>query len=302
VADTVAPSGWKYYSIEVPSGASQLEVKTTGATADVDLYVRFGALPSSDNWDYRPYTLSGNETVTVTPSSAPRPLQAGTWYAGVYGFLDGGSYTITATVTGGSTCTLACTATVPATGTVGSPVTFASTATPSNCTGSPTFAWTFGDGQTSTQQNPSHTFASAGTYAWTFAATVQGVTCTRSGSVTISSGGGTAYAWTFGDGQSSAQQSPSHTYASPGTYTWSMTATWNGKSCSKTGTVTAGGGVPGDCDGSGTVSIGEVQKAINMFLGSIPPDCGVDCNGDGAVSIGEVQKVINGFLGLATGC
>jgi hypothetical protein len=59
---------------------------------------------------------------------------------------------------------------------------------------------------------------------------------------------------------------------------------------------------PGDCDGSGTVSIGEVQKAINMFLGSIPPDCGVDCNGDGTVSIGEVQKVINGFLGNPASC
>lgn len=60
--------------------------------------------------------------------------------------------------------------------------------------------------------------------------------------------------------------------------------------------------MPGDCDGSGTVSIGEVQKAINMFLGVSPPDCGVDCNGDGAVSIGEVQKVINGFLGVASSC
>jgi hypothetical protein len=66
--------------------------------------------------------------------------------------------------------------------------------------------------------------------------------------------------------------------------------------------------VPGDCDGDGTVSIGEVQKAINMFLGiaqagaPVPPDCGVDCNGDGTVSIGEVQKVINAFLGLTSSC
>jgi hypothetical protein len=62
------------------------------------------------------------------------------------------------------------------------------------------------------------------------------------------------------------------------------------------------GSVPGDCDGNGNISIGEVQKAINMFLGSLPPGCGVDCNGDGTVSIGEVQKVINGFLGLAASC
>jgi PKD repeat protein len=67
-------------------------------------------------------------------------------------------------------------------------------------------------------------------------------------------------------------------------------------------TLEPGSGIPGDCDGGGTVSIGEVQKAINMFLGSAPPDCGVDCNGDGTVSIGEVQKVINGFLGVAASC
>ena len=60
--------------------------------------------------------------------------------------------------------------------------------------------------------------------------------------------------------------------------------------------------VPGDCDGSGAVSIGEVQKAITMFLGTSQPGCGADCNGDGQVSIGEVQKVINAFLGLPSAC
>ena len=66
--------------------------------------------------------------------------------------------------------------------------------------------------------------------------------------------------------------------------------------------VASGGPLPGDCDGNGQVSIGEVQKAINMFLGTQAPACGVDCNGDGTVSIGEVQKVINAFLGLASSC
>ena len=60
--------------------------------------------------------------------------------------------------------------------------------------------------------------------------------------------------------------------------------------------------IPGDCDCSGQVSIGEVQKAVNMFLGIVPPGCGGDCNGDGTVSIGEVQKVINAFLGLTSSC
>ena len=60
--------------------------------------------------------------------------------------------------------------------------------------------------------------------------------------------------------------------------------------------------LPGDCDGDGSVSIAELQKAINMFLGSIPPECGVDCDGDGKVSISELQKVISAFLGLQSSC
>jgi hypothetical protein len=60
--------------------------------------------------------------------------------------------------------------------------------------------------------------------------------------------------------------------------------------------------IPGDCNGDFEVTIGEVQGAVNMFLGILPPDCGVDCNGDGTVSIGEVQKVINAFLGLPSSC
>jgi hypothetical protein len=67
-------------------------------------------------------------------------------------------------------------------------------------------------------------------------------------------------------------------------------------------TLPVPGSLPGDCDGSGTVSIGEVQKAINMFLGTLAPGCGVDCNGNGTVSIGEVQKVINAFLGVSSSC
>lgn len=62
--------------------------------------------------------------------------------------------------------------------------------------------------------------------------------------------------------------------------------------------ATASGSLPGDCDGDGIVSIGDVQGAVNMFLGIASPACHVDDNGDGAVSIGEVQKVINAFLGI----
>lgn len=54
----------------------------------------------------------------------------------------------------------------------------------------------------------------------------------------------------------------------------------------------------GDCDFNGTVTIAEVQSAINMFLGLKPPAPCVDEDLSGSVNIAEVQKTINTFLGL----
>jgi len=57
--------------------------------------------------------------------------------------------------------------------------------------------------------------------------------------------------------------------------------------------------LPGDCNDDGTVSIDEVQKCINCFLG-IENDCCDKCdvNSNGQVTIDEVQKAINAFLGI----
>ena len=54
----------------------------------------------------------------------------------------------------------------------------------------------------------------------------------------------------------------------------------------------------GDCDGDNTVSIAEVQSAINMYLGIKAVAGCVDVNFDHVVSIAEVQKAINSYLGL----
>lgn len=115
--------------------------------------------------------------------------------------------------------------------------------------------------------------------------------------------GETSYAWGFGDGSTSIEQNPAHTYLESGAYTWTLTVSVDGQSCSQTGAiyVNRSQGIPGDCDGDGQISIGEVQKAINMFLGVQAPGDFVDCNEDGSVSIGEVQVVINEFLGTPRG-
>jgi PKD repeat protein len=110
-----------------------------------------------------------------------------------------------------------------------------------------------GDGQTSTQQNPSHTYVGAGPYTAVLTVTdafsqqdTDSVDITVFPNPTASAGadftsgvapltvnfsgaasGGTApytYEWQFGDGQSSTQQNPSHTYAA-GSFTAVLTVT-----------------------------------------------------------------------------
>jgi len=55
---------------------------------------------------------------------------------------------------------------------------------------------------------------------------------------------------------------------------------------------------PGDCNSDGSVTIAEVQSAINMFLGLKTAESCVNIDNAGGVTIAEVQKVINSFLGL----
>jgi PKD repeat protein len=317
-------------SASVSSGPAPLSVNFTGAATNGTPPYRFSwtfgdgsGNPFQQNPSHT-YSSPGSFPVTLTVSDAANATSTDSH--------------LVITVTGGGICTVACTAPVPSSGMAGVPVAFTSTFSAPYCPGPPVFAWTFGEQMsTSTEQNTSHTYTSPGTYMWSFTVTVGGQVCTKEGTIAITQGGcaldcsatapaagtvgapvqftGSAapsncagqiqFAWIFGDQTPPSDElNPSHTYAAAGAYNWTMTATVDGIPCTKTGsiTITAQASKPGDCNGDGTVSIGEVQKAINMFLGLQAIDCGVDCNGDATVSIGEVQRVINGFLGLPSSC
>jgi gliding motility-associated-like protein len=125
-------------------------------------------------------------------------------------------------------------------------------------TGSITYSWDFGDGSTSTVQNPNHVYATAGTYpvkliittnqgckdsvvknamvypqptgvAYTINANNQ---CLNGNSVLFSTnaavaGGTVSYGWNFGDGGTSTLQNPSHAYSAAGTYLVKLVITTN---------------------------------------------------------------------------
>ncbi len=202
-----------------------------------------------------------------------------------------------------------------------------------------TWAWTFGDGTISSTQNPSHVYNAAGTY--TVALTVTGPggsnTMTRTNYVAVSAAtappvaaisasttSGTApltinftsvstgaistYAWTFGDGFSSAVQNPSHVYATAGTYTAALTVTGPGGSSSSSKTILVSAGVttsttmlasslnPSNVGASvvftATITGTNPSGSVNFTdgIGSIGSCSVVSLSGSGSCEDGDVQQ------------
>jgi PKD repeat protein len=107
--------------------------------------------------------------------------------------------------------------------------------------GATSWYWSFGDGTTSTQQNPYHTFATAGVYqVCLWSSNMCGVdsTChtvvlacplptaafsSNASNLDVaftdwSTGGVTSWEWSFGDSATSTAQNPVHSYAAAGNY------------------------------------------------------------------------------------
>ena len=183
-------------------------------------------------------------------------------------YTEAGSYNVTLTVIGpggtdSSSCASCITVTSPApvasfdvsqtSGDYDLPVTFTSTSTgPVD-----SYLWDFGDGSSSTEANPTHTYTEAGLYSVLLTVTGPGgansALCNSCINVThpvpqasfstSTSGGeydlpvtftststGTidALTWNFGDGSTSSESNPTHTYTEAGTYTVTLTASGPG--------------------------------------------------------------------------
>ena len=148
--------------------------------------------------------------------------------------------------------------------------------------------WVFGDGSTSTLQNPIHTYSSVGTFnpsvtvtntlasgsgtpavpSITVTAPATSYSATRtpvsgsnpltvsftSGATVLGSSVWTSSTWAFGDGTTSTAQNPTHTYTAPGTYSASVVI--NNTATLYPGPTTSTIVVPGVTPGAIYTSIG----------------------------------------------
>jgi Bacterial pre-peptidase C-terminal domain/Bacterial Ig domain len=69
-----------YYTVNVTTNDTTLQVSIYGGSGDCDLYLAYGYQPTLYHWDYRPYLHGNNESVTV---DSPQP---GEWHIMLYGY------------------------------------------------------------------------------------------------------------------------------------------------------------------------------------------------------------------------
>jgi len=85
----------KYYSIQVPEGAYDLNFTITGGTGDADMYVRYNNAPTTSLYDCRPYKSGNEETCLFAAPSH------GKWYVMLNGYSAFSGVTLKVTWKGG---------------------------------------------------------------------------------------------------------------------------------------------------------------------------------------------------------
>ncbi len=143
----------------------------------------------------------------------------------------------------------------------GTPVIFTDVSNSTEAGDIDSWEWTFADGATSDEQNPTHEYEDGGTYEvvlivttdvgcvdeitydvfvesgpdvlWETEDVCQDVPAEFDNQTTIITGTITGYLWDFGDGSTSTDENPSHLYATPGDYTVTLVA-YSANGCTDT--------------------------------------------------------------------
>jgi len=100
VQGTLSRGEWIYYLLPLTSNNFlQFHVIETSSGGDIDLYLKFEAIPTMYSFDYKDISVQREFTLNITEPSL------GNWYGGVYGFRNT-SFTLTAKA--GTSCPTRC--------------------------------------------------------------------------------------------------------------------------------------------------------------------------------------------------
>lgn len=245
-----------------------LVTSASGCTASITKPLTVGQIPTS-SFSYSFNCIKDSVIFTNTSSISSGSITGSLWNFGDFSSTSNltnprhnynatGNYTATLVSTSNFSCSSTSTVLVSLTNKVsanysisatnfciGSAISFSNASTYS-LSAINAWAWNFGDGGTSTQQNPSYTYTASGTYSITLQSTaadgckgiitktvsinakpvVQFTTTILSACATKTIGfnststapAGSTYLWNFGDGNSSTSQNPIYAYATTGTY------------------------------------------------------------------------------------
>ncbi len=186
VAGSVGASAYTYYTIAVPSGATNLTVTLTNLSADVDLYdmAPSTAGGTASNPTTSTYTGRSWNSGTTSESLSHSSPTYGTWAIAAYGYAEG-SYTVTATYTAGGT-TYSISGTVSGAVSSGVTITAGSSTTTTATDGSYTISGLSNGTYTVTPSKSGYTFSPT-----SISVTISGASQTGKNFTSTASGGGT---------------------------------------------------------------------------------------------------------------
>lgn len=247
----------KIFKYQVPSDATRtVAVISGGYTGDPDMYVSMNSVPDTTTFDCGPFSAprlsefcelnagGGELNIIIEPFLDYANATFRVYYERALG-----SDLPLAEANGAYTALL------------GQKVLFSSAGTVDTNGTINSYLWDFGDGNTSNIANPEHIYTTTGTYTATLTVTdndnntasdtanvviqasneapivkVNGPYSSISGQEIImnsigsvdSDGSIVTYFWNFGDGNTSSQENPKHTYSIAGDYTVTLSVTDNG--------------------------------------------------------------------------
>jgi PKD repeat protein len=118
----------------------------------------------------------------------------------------------------------------------------------------------------------------------------------------------TSWLWTFGDGTTSTDQNPIHTYTAPGNYTVSLAVNGGEDTCTRSAYIMVTPVLYGDANDDGVVNQADTLRVLKQVVGlSTKPAADTeqftktDVHANGAIEVGDALFIAQYNVGLRNG-